>query len=140
MLADNQMAEVNPSNAPALKPPKRGFRILVVDDNHDSASLLGEILKRLGETVEVASDGPAALDKARSWAPDLALLDIGLPAMDGYELGARLRQQQSAIRLIALTGYGQDADHARSQDAGFEAHLVKPVDVARLRDAIEGAR
>ncbi|MFI4942050.1 MAG: ATP-binding protein [Burkholderiales bacterium] len=143
-LASKGAVATTPKRGDASEPARRDgrapLRILVVDDNHDSASLLGEILKRFGETVVVASDGPSALDKARSWAPDLALLDIGLPAMDGYELGARLRQQQSAIRLIALTGYGQDADRARSQHAGFEAHLVKPVDVAKLRDAIEGVR
>jgi CheY-like chemotaxis protein len=133
-------AKGRPATAPRPRTDRAPLRILVVDDNDDSAVMLGEILRRLGEAVEVAHDGPSALDQARRWTPDLALLDIGLPLMDGYELGARLREQQGAIRLIALTGYGQETDHARSREAGFEAHLVKPVDVQRLRKAIEPAR
>ncbi len=106
-------------------------RILVVDDNEDSAIVLGKVLKRLyGQEVEVAHDGPSALKVAQSFRPDVILLDIGLPGMDGYEVARRLRAMPGfeAVTLLALTGWGQDEDRIKSRDAGFDQHLVKPVD------------
>jgi CheY-like chemotaxis protein len=113
-------------------------RILVVDDNEDARGLLADILSQLGHDVRAAGDGPQALAMVREFTPDVAVLDIGLPGMDGYELAAELRRALPAagVRLIALSGYGQASDRARSQAAGFDGHLVKPVEVRRLLDAI----
>jgi CheY-like chemotaxis protein len=113
-------------------------RILVVDDNVDSAEMLRELLQAAGHEVALAHDGLAALALVDRFAPEVALLDIGLPVMDGYELGKRLHDSAGAprCRLIALTGYGQDHDRAQSKRAGFEAHLVKPFDPDRLLQII----
>jgi CheY-like chemotaxis protein/anti-sigma regulatory factor (Ser/Thr protein kinase) len=105
-------------------------RILVVDDNQDAAQILAELLVQLGFEVHVAHDGPSALAAASSFRPHICLLDIGLPVMDGYELAERLRRMPglpAELRMIAITGYGQDADRLRSRAAGFNAHMVKPV-------------
>ena len=121
--------------APPLEaPPAASQRILVVDDNVDAAQLLAEILETHGHQTALAHDGPSALTRARNFQPDIAILDIGLPVMDGYELAAQLRLALGAHtpRMIALTGYGQEHDRTRSRDAGFEAHLVKPVDADAL--------
>jgi CheY-like chemotaxis protein len=114
-------------------------KILVVDDNMDAADSLSEALQLLGHVVQVAYDGPSALRVAQAFRPDLALLDIGLPAMDGYELGQQLRVSLSGtpLKLVALTGYSQDTDRRRTTDAGFDRHLVKPVDFDRLQAVIE---
>ncbi|HEX8113157.1 MAG TPA: ATP-binding protein [Kofleriaceae bacterium] len=116
-------------------------RILVVDDNEDARGLLADILRQLGHDVRAAGDGPQALAMVREFTPDVAVLDIGLPDMDGYELAAQLRRALPAtpVRLIALSGYGQASDRARSKAAGFDGHLVKPVEVRRLLDAIATA-
>jgi CheY-like chemotaxis protein/anti-sigma regulatory factor (Ser/Thr protein kinase) len=122
----------------AVQPPAR-TRVLVVDDNNDAAALLKSALEENGYTVSVAEDGPSALRTARRFHPDIALLDIGLPVMDGYELGKRLREQEDEprrLRLVALTGYGLPADRERSVAAGFDAHLVKPVDLDALLRAV----
>ncbi|WP_438041736.1 ATP-binding protein [Sorangium sp. So ce128] len=114
-------------------------RILLVDDNLDAVELLAESLGAMGYTTRIASDGPSALRIAEEFAPDVALLDIGLPVMDGYELARRLREQPAGerVRLIALTGYGQEADFRRSEGAGFETHLVKPIQIDRLTSLLE---
>jgi len=115
-----------------------GHRILVVDDNEDAADLLASALEIMGYTARVAHDGPEALKLAAEFDPDLALLDIGLPVMDGYELARRLHDDPGLRRvpLVAVTGYGQPADRQRSEDAGFDAHLVKPVDLDRVASLI----
>jgi signal transduction histidine kinase/ActR/RegA family two-component response regulator len=107
------------------------LRILVVDDNEDAADLLAEALRLFGHGVAVAYDGPRALALAPGFGPDVALLDIGLPDMDGFALAAKLREALPGRppRLVAVTGYGQERDRARSRAAGFELHLVKPVDL-----------
>jgi PAS domain S-box-containing protein len=114
-----------------------GLRILVVDDNHDAAELLADVLTARGHQTRMAHDAPAALRVAAELNPDVALLDIGLPVMDGYELAARLRELPglAKVRLIAVTGYGQESDRQKTQLAGFHRHLVKPVDV----DAVEAS-
>ncbi len=116
-------------------------RILVVDDNQDAANLLGELLAARGHELRVAHDPAAALETLRSFVPEVAILDIGLPVMDGYELATQMRNQLrgAELRLFALTGYGQAADRARSERAGFEGHFVKPIEPARLLAAVEGA-
>jgi len=103
--------------------------VLVVDDNADAASTLASVLRYAGFNVRTANDGLSALRIASEFHPDAALLDIGLPVMDGYELARRLRVEYKAdIRLVAITGYGRDGDRLLAKAAGFDAHLVKPVD------------
>lgn len=113
-------------------------RILIVDDNTDAAELLGELLDLMGHETRVAFDGPSALEIVRTFQPDIAVLDIGLPVMDGYELARRLRELPSLqrTRLVALTGYGQLSDRHGSAAAGFNAHLVKPIEIALLEALI----
>jgi CheY-like chemotaxis protein/anti-sigma regulatory factor (Ser/Thr protein kinase) len=110
-------------------------RILVVDDNDDAALSLKKALERLGYAVAIAHDGPAALRAAAVFEPEIALLDIGLPVMDGYELARRLRALRP-LHLVALSGYGQEADRRRSAEAGFEVHLTKPVDLRYLETVV----
>ncbi len=126
------VAEHTLGSAVASLSPHVYKRVLVVDDNQDAANLLSEALTHLHYEVRTAFDGPSALGLAADFAPDIALLDIGLPVMDGYALGRRLRELDPALRLVALTGYGQASDKAQSQDAGFDAHLVKPIRVEHL--------
>ncbi|MBI2877390.1 MAG: PAS domain-containing protein [Candidatus Tectomicrobia bacterium] len=115
--------------------PGSPHRILVVDDNMDAAKMLALILEALGHEVRVAYDGPTAIDTAMAYRPEVVLLDLGLPGMDGYEVARRLRQQEglSGTRLAALTGYGHEEALRRSREAGFDHHLVKPVGVEELQ-------
>jgi CheY-like chemotaxis protein len=115
--------------------------VLVVDDNSDAAETLADILRELGHTTSVAHDGPTALAAATAFRPHIALLDIGLPVMDGYELARRLREHPDLgkTHLFAITGYGQESDRERSRAAGFQEHLVKPIDLAHLASLIDEA-
>jgi CheY-like chemotaxis protein len=115
-----------------------GTEVLIVDDNVDAALLLSDLLAGIGYSTRVAHDAPQALAMANEYVPDVALLDIGLPAMDGYELARRLREmpQWRDVRLIAVTGYGQNSDRKRSLEAGFDHHLVKPIALAALQQVI----
>ncbi len=134
LRADSRVAIVEPAAllpATATGAPRR---VLIVDDNIDAAELLAASLEALGHLTRVAHDGPSALRAAEEFDPQVALLDIGLPVMDGYELARRIRVD--GLRLVALTGYGQDTDRERSSQAGFDEHLVKPVEIARLSDVI----
>lgn len=109
-------------------------RVLVVDDNVDAAIALNLLLKSLGHETCVVHDGLEALAKAAEFRPDIVLLDIGMPGLDGYEVARRLRviRREKPLRIIAVTGWGQEADRQRSRDAGFDLHLVKPVDAGEL--------
>lgn len=131
------------SEAPSIdmSPPRSPTRILMVDDNPDITSLVGEILEQAGFDVRIASDGPRALDLAATFHPNIAILDIGLPVMDGYELAGRLRELlgHAAPRMIAMSGYGQKEDRENSRRAGFDRHLVKPVEAQVLLSAIRGS-
>jgi signal transduction histidine kinase/CheY-like chemotaxis protein len=113
--------------------------VLVVDDNHDAADSLGELLGALGLGVQVAYSGEQALQAAAGRHFDVAVLDIGMPGMDGCELARRLRERPGLqdLRLIALTGWGQDSDRARFASAGFDHHLLKPVDPDALLDLVQ---
>jgi PAS domain S-box-containing protein len=133
----------NPSPAPAQPLPNRplpgGRRLLVVDDNIDGAESLALLLRLEGHEVRTAYDGPSALQAAVALRPEAVLLDIGLPkGMDGYEVARRLRRQEGleGILLVAVTGYGQDEDRRRTQEAGFDAHLVKPVELEEIRQQL----
>jgi PAS domain S-box-containing protein len=109
------------------------LRVLIVDDNDDAAAALGHLMGILGHEIALAKDGPAALAAAEAAPPDLILIDIGLPGMDGYQLAARLRAAgHTRAALVAVTGYGREADVRRSREAGFDHHLVKPVELAQL--------
>ncbi|MEA3208282.1 MAG: hypothetical protein QOE70_1339 [Chthoniobacter sp.] len=113
----------------------KGLRVLIVDDNADTAQALARLLARIGHQIVLAHDGAQALERAREQAPQAILLDIGLPGMDGFEVAQRLRGEPSCsgALIIAVTGYGQDEDRQRALDAGFDHHLVKPVDLDELK-------
>jgi signal transduction histidine kinase len=113
-------------------------RVLLVDDNADAREMLRLALEQAGHIVATASDGPSALDVTATFRPDVGVLDIGLPGMDGYELARRLRDGYPQIRLIALSGYSQLLDRATARDAGFDAHCAKPVSTTVLLDRIAG--
>lgn len=131
-----------PAPPPAPTPSRRRTvlpqRTLVVEDNDDARDMLRTLLELDGHTVHVAANGIAGLAAALEHRPDVALIDIGLPEMDGYEVARKLRASESlkAIKLIALTGYGQADDARRAYEAGFDLHLVKPVDPERLAEAV----
>jgi CheY-like chemotaxis protein len=110
------------------------LRVLVVDDNADGADMLELGLQTLGHSARVAYNGPSALAAAKEFRPDVALLDIGLPLMDGFELARRLREEMGSETpvLIAVTGYGQDTDRERTRLAGFSHHIVKPIELDAL--------
>ena len=117
------------------QPPGKACRVLVVDDNKDAAEILAMLLEASGHDVRVAHDGPTALEAAIDYQPDAVLLDIGLPGLDGFEVAKRIRQQTTLenIVLVALTGYGRETDRLRSQEAGFDHHLVKPADFDKVQ-------
>ncbi|HEV3303672.1 MAG TPA: ATP-binding protein [Planctomycetaceae bacterium] len=121
--------------------PAASRRILVVDDSVDSAESLAKVLRVLGHVVHTAYDGQSALEAARLNAPDIVMLDIGMPRMDGFEVARRMRNDPALkdVFLVALTGYGQDEDRRHSQKSGFNAHLVKPVLLDHLRGVLENA-
>jgi CheY-like chemotaxis protein len=125
----------------AAQPRGGSRRILLVDDNEDAADSLAEALRDLGHVVEVAHDGPQALAKLQTFSPNVALLDIGLPLMDGYELARRIRHEPrlAGVQLVSITGYGQHADKLRAQEAGFDVHLVKPADLMVIEQLIANA-
>jgi PAS domain S-box-containing protein len=117
-------------------------RVLLVDDNPDAAELLEDALASAGHEVRTAPDGPSALQLVKSFVPDIAFLDIGLPVMDGYELAGLLLRVPAlrGVPLVAVTGYAQDNDRQRALDSGFTEHLAKPLDPARVLECIERLR
>jgi signal transduction histidine kinase len=123
-------------------PVKRARRILVVDDNEDAANTLAMVLRMEGHDISTAYSGLEALERLEPFAPEVVLLDIGLPGIDGFEVARRMREspQGGATRLVAITGYGQEADRARTREAGFAHHLVKPVDFADLERLLSQLR
>ncbi len=115
-------------------------RVLVVEDNVDAREALHALLELSGHSVELAGDGPSGIEAVRRVRPEVVLVDIGLPGLDGYQVAAALRAEWGAnLRLVALTGYGQPEDRTRALAAGFDAHLVKPVDPDRLNRVLAGA-
>ena len=121
-----------------LPAPVRGLRVLVVDDNIDAAQTLGELLEVMGHETTVVHDGPAALEAMRTFTPEVAFFDIGLPVIDGYELAKEVHaiDRLAHVPLIAITGYGQPADRERAAEAGFMEHLVKPLSAEKLRNVL----
>src|SRR5262249_10834094 len=120
----------------------RGLRVLVVDDNRNSAETLAALLQEDGADVRVALDGGAALLTLRNWAPSAALLDIAMPGLDGYEIARRVRADVRTCEtlLVAISGWSNDDDRRRSHAAGFDHHLNKPVAYARLKEILAAAR
>lgn len=115
-------------------------RVLVVDDNQDAGDMLGMLLSSLNASVRTAHSGPEALEMIDEFDPDVVLLDIGMPLMDGYEVARRIRARRGkAVRLIALTGWGQEDDVRRAERAGFDHHLVKPPDLQKLAQLLTEA-
>ncbi|MDZ7637010.1 MAG: response regulator [Bryobacterales bacterium] len=117
-------------------------RLLIVDDNRDAAELLAMIATQMGHEVRTAHDGAEAIEAGSAFLPDTILMDLGMPNMNGYEAATQIRKLPwgANVALIALTGWGQQSDRERSRDAGFDAHLVKPVEVAEVRRALETVR
>jgi CheY-like chemotaxis protein len=113
-------------------------RVLVADDNRDSADSLARLLKSMGYAVGTAYDGEQAVEAAAALRPDVALLDIGMPKLSGYDACRRIREEPwgRGILLIALTGWDQETDHRRTEEAGFDRHIVKPVDPAALVEVL----
>ncbi len=121
------------------KASENSIRILIVEDNRDIAAMLSLLLQNAGNEVEVVYDGFDAIDEAASFKPEIVLLDIGLPGLDGYEVARRIRTELKlpGCFLVAVTGYGQERDKARAQAAGFDEHLVKPVELEKLEPIFE---
>jgi DNA-binding response OmpR family regulator len=116
--------------------------VLIVDDNADGAESLALLLRFAGHVIEVAHEGHAALAVAERFRPEVALLDIGLPGLNGYEVCQRLRRESwgQAMTIVALTGWGQEEDRRRSSEAGFDRHMVKPVDPPALLELLARVR
>jgi CheY-like chemotaxis protein len=129
--AQAENAEQTPGPAPAAS-----ARVLLVEDNVDAADALAMLLEILGHEVQVVHDGVAALEAAQARTPDVMLVDIGLPGIDGFEVAQRVRAIPSCqhVTLVALTGYGRSEDKERTRAAGFDHHLTKPVEI----DALQG--
>jgi PAS domain S-box-containing protein len=136
VLVSQALQKSKPSTA--AEPSSQTSRVLVVDDNIDGAETVAMTLRLSGYDVQVAYSGLAALTAVEKYQPNIVILDIGLPEMDGYEIARRLRQrpQLANIWLIAMTGYGQESDRQRSKEAGFDYHLVKPVDLQKLEELL----
>ncbi|NEX61890.1 response regulator [Noviherbaspirillum galbum] len=115
--------------------------ILIVDDNVDAAESLGEFLKVSGHKVEVTFDGATAVQTAGKLRPDVVILDIGMPRMNGYEVARSLRSDAGLAHtiLVAVTGYAQEKDRSRAQESGFDYHFAKPIDIPRLVDVLNRA-
>ena len=132
LLAESAVVQTAPSSTAS-----RPRRVLVVDDNEDASNTLAMILQFEGHEIRTAYSGVDALQQADQFNPEVVLLDIGLPGLDGYQVAERLRATHRDLRLIAITGYGQETDRKRTQDAGFADHLVKPVDYADLKKVLD---
>ena len=129
-------------NGTGLPNPERVLRVLIVDDNRDAAESMQVLLQMAGHEAVVASDGYAALRLGAEFGPDVVVLDIGMPGMDGYETCRALRQEPwgTTVTAIALTGWGQDTDRRTSKDAGFDGHLVKPAGPDELMTLLASLR
>jgi CheY-like chemotaxis protein len=127
---------VNTQGAPRPRDRSASRSILVIEDNADGREMLRAVLAMAGHDVHVAPDGPSGLAAAAELSPDVALIDIAMPGMDGHEVARRLRatDKGKAMRLVAISGFGQPADRQRSLEAGFDAHLIKPFAVEALSD------
>jgi CheY-like chemotaxis protein len=136
-LADGNRPEVAEPQAALAGPPRR---IVVVEDNRDARETLERLLALDGHTVLSAEDGPTGLEQILAARPEVALVDVGLPLLDGYGVAAEVRKRLgSAVQLVALTGYGNPEDRQRAFLSGFDSHLVKPVTLDELRRLLQPA-
>jgi CheY-like chemotaxis protein len=127
----------NPPTDDAGKSGGAGRRVLIVEDNDDARRLMHRLLQMWGYDARVAEDGPSGVEAALAYRPAVALIDLGLPGLDGYEVARRIRAAAgTTVRLVALTGYGELEDRDRTADAGFDLHLLKPVHPDRLLQAL----
>jgi len=132
-VSGNRWAGAGGAAAPSA-PQHAGRRVLVVDDNTDSAHSMRMLLQLLGSEVRTAHDGLQAVEAAQAFRPELILMDVGMPRLNGYEAARRIREQpwgQDAL-IVTLTGWGQESDKARSQEAGCNEHMVKPIKLAEV--------
>ena len=134
-------SQPKPPNRKPVKiaePSAEGSRILIVDDNEDSANMLAKLLERSGHATRTAYNGPMTLEIAAEFLPDVVLLDIGLPGINGYEVARRLRQipHLDRIKIVAMTGYGQESDIRLAQEAGFDSHQLKPINFAKVSELL----
>jgi len=140
LVSMERLAAARTSNAGATPPAPSDVpkRVLIVDDNADGAEMLAAVLNGDGHQALIAHDGRTALRLAAEHQPDLVFLDIGLPDMDGFEVARRLKGEPrlAGVRLVALTGFGQEEDRRQSLAAGFDHHMVKPVDMKALREVL----
>ena len=127
-------APASPAHAEPPAEPARPLSVVLVEDNEDIVESMSEFLADLGHTVHTASDGRRGLEMILTEKPDVAIVDVGLPLLDGYQVAAEVRQQMGAAapRMVAMTGYGQEADRRRARDAGFDRHLVKPAEMSEI--------
>lgn len=141
-LSDNQVVPARASVRPRPEPPRESKRVLIVDDNRNQARTLARLLEAMGHEATVAYDGATALERAAEFHPDVALIDIGLPGMSGYDVARRLREQpefREAV-LVAQTGWGREEDRKRATEAGFNYHLIKPIDREVFREILARPR
>jgi CheY-like chemotaxis protein len=131
-----EVMPIEPQKSPAPVPRGRSLRLLVVDDSKDTVDSLAMVMRANGHEVSTADSGPAGLRAALSEPFDAVLLDLGLPGIDGYEIASRIREKNDQVLLMAITGYGQSGDRERSKKAGFDHHLVKPVDPMKVQQLL----
>jgi len=138
LAVDTPAGDVKPAESDDLPQSHARYRILIADDNRDGADSLAMLLQVMGHDVETAYAGDQAVDVAEQMRPDVILLDIGMPKLNGYDACRRIRTQPwgRETLLIALTGWGQEEDRRRTRDAGFDLHLVKPVTSADLLEVL----
>ena len=123
---------------PQRSPPETRHRVLVVDDNEDAADSLATLLDVMGYQVRIAYDGPEAIQAADEFQPEVALLDIGLPRLSGYDIARHVRQKRGhEVLLVAITGWGQEDDRRKAREAGFDHHFTKPADFDALLGLID---
>jgi CheY-like chemotaxis protein len=130
------------SNDDAPAPGDGRCRVLVADDNRDAAESMGALLRITGHEARTVGDGEQAVEEAAAFRPDLILLDIGMPRMNGYEAARQIRQQHwgKEMLLVAVSGWGQDEDKRRTIDSGFDLHVTKPVEIPQLQARLAGLR
>ena len=136
-MAVDQSGKISTVQKVSSSAPSKKARVLIVDDHIDAAATLKIFLKMDGHNVVVANDGESAIQAAQEHQPEVALLDIGLPNKDGYQVARELRGKLPSIKLIAISGWGQEEYKRRSVEAGFNHHLVKPIDVEELRQLLD---
>jgi CheY-like chemotaxis protein len=139
-FAKSRKAGPQPASAETTQPRSTPQRILIADDNADSAESMGMLLRLMGNDVRIASDGLDAVEQAAAFQPDIVLMDIGMPRLDGYEAARRIRNQAWSrdTLLVAVTGWGPSDSSEQATAAGFDCHFTKPLDPAELRRLVSG--